>query len=545
MSVTSLADVLWEPSAEIRENCRIGRYMAWLKEERGRAFEDYQSLWEWSVSDLDGFWASLWDYFGIMSSTPYEAVIDEPRMPGARWFAGATLNLGEHIMRGAHRGAAAQPDAVMVRARSQTRGPVDLTAAQLEEQVGRARAGLVRLGVGPGDRVAAYMPNIPETVAVYLATISLGAIWSSCAPEFGVQAVVGRLSQIAPRALFVVDGYRFGSKPVDRTEEVATIRGALPSVETVVALPYLYPDEMRIPDALGWAEFSADAGPATFDRFPFDHPLHVLFSSGTTGLPKPIVHGHGGVLVDQMKTHAFHLDVGPGDRMFFFCTTGWVAWNWLISALALGSGVVLFDGNPMFPDLRGPWQLASETGVTFYASSPGLMMATRREGIVPRQVADLSAVRCVVSSGAPLPLEGFGWIYEAVGPDVYFQSLSGGTEIAGAFVGGVPILPSRAGEITTRWLGCDVQAFDDDGRSLVGSQGELVLTKPLPSMPIRLWGDDDGSRLRRAFFDRYPGVWCHGDWITFTEGGASMITGRSDATLNRGGVRLGTAEFYS
>lgn len=543
--MTAAGDLLWEPSAAVRDRSRISGYMAWLERERGLGFKDYQALWEWSVTDLEGFWSSLWDYFRVMSSTPYRSVVEEPKMPGTRWFSGATVNLAEHILRGAHQAAAAEADGVVIRARSHTRGPVDLTAADLEALVGRARAGLLRLGIGAGDRVAAYLPNIPETVALYLACISLGAIWSSCAPEFGVQAVLGRFGQISPKALFVVDGYRFGDKPVDRDGEVAQIRRALPSVETVVAVPYLHPGEAVIADAVAWDEFASEAGPATMDRLDFDHPLHVLFSSGTTGLPKPIVHGHGGILIDQMKTHALHLDVGPGDRMFFFCTTGWVAWNWLVSALALGSGIVLFDGNPMHPGLGAPWQLAAETGVTFYASSPGLMMATRRAGIVPRDEVDLSRVRCVVSSGAPLPVEGFPWIYEAIGSDVYFQSLSGGTEFAGAFVGGVPILPVHAGEITTRWLGCDVAAFDDDGRPVVGERGELVLTQPLPSMPLRLWGDDDGRRLRAAYFERFPGVWCHGDWITFTATGASTITGRSDATLNRGGVRLGTAEFYS
>ncbi|HEY4408320.1 MAG TPA: acetoacetate--CoA ligase, partial [Acidimicrobiia bacterium] len=375
---------------------------------------------------------------------------------------------------------------------------------------------------------------------------SLGAIWSSCAPEFGTEAVLGRLRQIDPKVLFAVDGYRFGEVAVERAAEVAEIRRQLPSVETVVAVPYLFPGETRLPDSVPWDGFLAAPGAEpVYDRLPFDHPLHVVFSSGTTGLPKPMVHGAGGVLVDHLKTHAFHLDVGPGDRMFFFCTTGWIAWNWLISALAVGSGIVLFDGNPMHPDASSVWQLAAETATTFYASSPGLMMAARRDGIVPRQVADLSRLRCVVTSGAPMGAEGFRWIYEAVGDDVYLQSLSGGTEVVGAFVGGVPLLPCRAGLIATKWLGCAVEAWDSDGKAVVGEQGELVLTEPLPSMPLRLWGDDDGSRLHSAYFDRYPGVWCHGDWITFTPEGSSVITGRSDATLNRGGVRLGTSEFYT
>ena len=538
------SDIIWEPSEAVRSRSRIGHYMAWLAETRNLPFHDYPSLWEWSVTDLEGFWASIWDYFEILSDEPYEAVLTGGRVPGARWFRGARLNLAEHAMRGARRAGDALDGAVIL-ARSQTRGPVDLTATELANLVARARRALQRYGLGPGDRVAAYLPNIPETVALYLACASLGIIWSSCAPEFGTQSVVGRLGQIDPKALFVIDGYRFGDKAVDRAAEVAAIRAALPSVETVVAVPYLYPDAAHIPDAIQWPEFVSETGPLTFDRLDADHPLHVVFSSGTTGLPKPIVHGHAGVLLDQLKTHAFHLDVGPGDRMFFFTTTSWVAWNWLVSALSVGAGIVLFDGNPLYPNLATPWELCAETQTTFYASSPGLMMATRREGVVPREIAELSSVRSVACSGAPLPAEGFHWIYEAFGDDVYLQSLSGGTEFVGAFVGGVPILPVRAGEITCRWLGCKVEAFDEEGCSVTGKEGELVLTEPVPSMPLGLWGDHDGSRFRSAYLEQYPGVWTHGDWIIIREAGTCVISGRSDATLNRGGVRLGTSEFYT
>lgn len=539
------SEVLWEPGAPRRAQSRIGHYVGWLDKERGRPFPGYPDLWHWSVTDLEGFWSSIWDYFDVMAGQSYDSVLTDRHLPVPRWFTGSTLNLAEHVMRGAAE-AAATNDGIVIKARSQTRAPIDLTALELESLIARARAGLRRLGIGPGDRVAAYLPNIPEAVVLYLACVSLGAVWSSCSPEFGVDAVLVRFEQVSPKVLFAVDGYRFGTTDVPRDGEVARIRRQLPTLEEVVTVPYLHADGAPAIGCLPWDEFMADVGaPPAYDRLPFDQPLHIAFSSGTTGLPKPIVHGQGGVLLDHLKTHAFHLDLGPGDRIFFFCTTGWIAWNWLISTLAVGSSIVLFDGNPMYPDASLPWQLAAATGATSFGSSPGLMLAARREGIVPRKVADLSRLRSVVAGGAPLAADGFRWIYEAVGNDVYLQSVSGGTEVVGAFLGGVPLLPCRAGLITTRWLGCRVEAFDADGRPVVGEQGELVVREPLPSMPLGLWGDLDGSRLRTAYYDRYPGVYCHGDWITFTPDGASVISGRSDATLNRGGVRLGTSEFYT
>ena len=463
-------------------------------------------------------------------------------MPGAVWCPGARLNYAEHALRAPGAGGGD----VVVLARSQTRPPVDLTLAELRAQVARARAGLVRLGVGPGDRVAAYLPNVPETLVAFLAAASLGAIWSSCAPEFGTRSVVDRLLQIGPKVLFAVDGYRYGTRAVDRRAEVAAIRAELPSLEHVVALLYLEADEAGgLPDALGWVEFMAETGPLDFERVPFDHPLYILYSSGTTGLPKPIVHGHGGVLIEHQKALALHHDLGPGDRFFWFSTTGWMMWNLLISGLLVGSAVVLFDGDPGHPDLLTLWRLAEETGSTYFGTSAPFLLACRKEGLHPGAALDLSAVRGVGSTGAPLPPEGFRWVYEAVGPDVYLASLSGGTDVCTGFVGGSPLLPVRAGEIACRHLACKVEAFDPAGRSIVGEQGELVITEPMPSMPVGFWGDDDGSRYRAAYFDDFPGVWRHGDWITITERGSCVITGRSDATLNRGGVRLGTAEFYS
>jgi acetoacetyl-CoA synthetase len=533
-------EVLWTPAADARERTRLGHYLSWLEKQRGLAFAGYDDLWSWSVDDLPGFWSSVWDFFEVRAATPPERVLTGREMPGTRWFPGATLNYGEHLL-----GGIADPDAVAVRARSQTRDPVDLTAGDLAAQVGRARAGLARLGVGGGDRVAAYLPNIPETLVAFLAAASLGAVWSSCAPEFGTRSVVDRLRQIEPAVLLAVDGYRYGARPVDRTDEVAGIRAALPSLRATVAVPYLDPDPGRLPDAVAWDDLLAEEGPARFDPVPFDHPLYVLYSSGTTGLPKPIVHGHGGVLVEHVKALALHHDLGPGDRFFWFSTTGWMMWNLLISGLAVGSEVVLFDGDPGYPDLSVLWRLAEATGTTYFGTSAPFLMACRKAGLQPGRVADLSRLRGVGSTGAPLPPEGFRYVYEAVNPTVQLASVSGGTDVCTAFVGASPLLPVRAGEIPCRMLGCKVEAFDENGRPVIGRQGELVLTEPMPSMPVGFWGDDDGSAYRAAYFDDFPGVWRHGDWITITERGSCVITGRSDATLNRGGVRLGTAEFYS
>jgi acetoacetyl-CoA synthetase len=427
-----------------------------------------------------------------------------------------------------------------VLARSQTRGPVDLTAAQLREQVRRARAGLRRLGVGPGDRVAAYAPNIPETFVLLLATASLGAIFSSCAPEFGTRSVVDRWQQIEPKVLVAVDGYRYGDKAIDRAGEVAAIRAALPSVEHVVTIGYLRAA------AGGWPELLRDTDePLAFEAVPFDHPLYVLYSSGTTGLPKPIVHGHGGILLEHLKMLALHHDLGPGDRFFWFTTTGWMMWNYLVSGPAVGAAVVLVDGNPAHPDLGWLWRVAQETGTTYFGTSAPFLLSCRKAGLVPRDFADLSRLRGVGSTGAPLPPEGFEWVYEAVSGDVMLASASGGTDVCTAFVGGVPLLPVRAGEIACRALGARVEAFAADGTPVEGELGELVITAPMPSMPVGFWGDEDGSRYAEAYFGTYPGVWRHGDWITIDASGACVITGRSDATLNRGGVRLGTSEFYS
>jgi acetoacetyl-CoA synthetase len=532
--------LLWEPPADVRQRSRIGRYVRWLEDERSLAFDGYDDLWRWSVGDLDAFWRSIWDHFQLDSPTPVGAALADGRMPGARWFPGVALNYAAHALR-------SEPDGPAIVARSQSRGRAEVSIVDLRDQVARCRAGLARLGVGRGDRVAAYLPNIPETVVAFLAAASLGAIWSSCAPEFGTRSVVDRLRQIEPSLLLVVDGYRYGAKSVDRADEVAAIRAALPSLRATVTVPYLAddPEAARHKGSTLWDELLSEPAELAFEDVPFDHPLYVLYSSGTTGLPKAIVHGHGGILVEHHKVLALHNDLGPGDRFSWFTTTGWMMWNYLVSGLLVGATTVLFDGDPGHPDLGELWRMAGDEGVTFFGTSAPFLLACRKAGVEPAAIADLSRLRGVGSTGAPLPADGFAWVYEAVGRDLLLSSISGGTDVCTAFVGGCPLVPVRAGEISCRYLGAKVEAYDESGRPLVGEQGELVISAPMPSMPVGFWGDDDGSRYRAAYFEAHPGVWTHGDWITVFPDGACEITGRSDATLNRGGVRMGTAELYT
>ncbi|MDQ3217203.1 MAG: acetoacetate--CoA ligase [Actinomycetota bacterium] len=528
-------EVLWRPPQDVREASVIGRYLAWLEQHRELSFSSYEELWEWSVSDLEGFWSSMWEFFEV-DGTAYQRVLSGREMPGVRWFAGATLNYAEHALR-------TKGERVMVSSLSQTRGPQLLTADELRNQVACARAGLQRLGVKKGDRVAAYLPNISEALVAFLAGASLGAVWSSCAPEFGTRSVVDRFAQIDPKVLLVVDGYSYGSKTINRSNEVAEIRAALPGLESTVVVPYS--GRASIPDTVTWEELLSEPSELDFDRVPFDHPLYVLYSSGTTGLPKPIVHGHGGILLEHLKVIGLHADLGDADRFLWFSTTGWMMWNFCMSGLLVSASVVCFDGNPAHPDLMALWRLVEQHGVTYFGSSAPFLLSCRKAGIEPGRELDLSRLRSVGSTGAPLPPEGFHWVYEHVSRNVLLSSTSGGTDVCTAFVGAVPLVEVRAGEIPVRNLGCKVEAFDEQGNSVIGRRGELVITEPMPSMPVSFWGDDDGTRYREAYFEQFEGVWRHGDWITITERGSCEITGRSDATLNRGGVRLGTSEFYS
>jgi acetoacetyl-CoA synthetase len=532
--------LLWSPPADARTTTRVGHYLDWLSSERGLRFKDYDALWRWSVDELEAFWGSLAAYFAVDFSVPAESVLTNPRMPGARWFPGARLNWATHALRLEGRAE----DDVAIIARSESRPEQRLTVAELRRAVARVRAGLIRLGVQPGERVAAYLPNVPEAAIALLATASLGAIWSSCAPEFGIRSVIDRFGQIEPVVLLTIDGYRYAGRAVDRTSEVAAIRAALPSLRATVVLPYLT-DGADIPDSLTWDEFVGEVGELAIEPVPFDHPLYVLYSSGTTGLPKPIIHGHGGILMEHLKIHALHHDLGPTDRFFWYTTTGWMMWNYLVSGLLVGSTIVLYDGSPAHPDLLHLWRMASETGITCFGTSAPFLMACRKAGIAPGREVDVSALRSIGSTGSPLPAEGFRYVYEAIGPNVQLASVSGGTDVCTAFVGASPLVPVWEGEISCRHLGCRVEAFDAAGRSMIGEQGELVISAPMPSMPVGFWDDPDGSRYREAYFSAFPGVWRHGDWITITERGSCVISGRSDATLNRGGVRIGTAEFYA
>jgi acetoacetyl-CoA synthetase len=530
-------EVLWTPPSDLRQSTEIGRYLEWLQAERGLGFSSYEQLWRWSVEDLEGFWASIWDFFGIRAQTPYSRVLGAREMPGARWFVGSRLNYAEHLI-----GGEEDRDRVAVIARSQTRPPLELTFGELREQVSRARVGLQRLGVGRGDCVVAYMPNIPETLVAFIATASLGAIWAACAPEFGSRSVVDRFAQIEPRVMLAVAGYGYRERYVDRREEIEAIRARLPSLQDVVSVPY---GDAALTGAVGWDELLAESAPLEFESVPFDHPLYVLFSSGTTDLPKAIVHGHGGQLVEHHKNQGLGWDLKPGGRLLWFSTTAWMMWNALVSALLLRSSIVMLDGDPVWPDLLEQWRLAEQLRPSVMGVSPSYLMACRKAGLDPRRELDLSSLRAFCTAGSPLPAEGYRYACDQLGPEVVLINGSGGTDVCTGIVSGSFAQPVYEGEISGPCLGVAARAFDPDGVEVVGELGELVITEPMPSMPVALWNDPDGQRYRSAYFDRYPGIWRQGDWIRFTERGSCVITGRSDATLNRGGVRLGTGEFYA
>ncbi|HEY6780008.1 MAG TPA: acetoacetate--CoA ligase, partial [Thermoleophilaceae bacterium] len=451
-------------------------------------------------------------------------VLGSHEMPGAQWFPGARLNYAEHVFLRARPGAPAIVHA------TESLPLAEVSWDELRDQVGRCAAGLRRLGVGPGDRVAAYLPNVPETVVAFLACASIGAVWSSCAPEFGVPTVIDRFAQIEPKLLLAIEGYRYGGKDFDVRERIERLREGIPSLEHTITLES------------GWDELLSEPAELTFEQLAFDHPLWVLYSSGTTGLPKAIVQGQGGILLEHLKMLGLHHDLGPGDRFFWFTTTGWMMWNLLVGGLLAGATIVLYDGQP---DPQGLWGFAERAEVTCFGTSAGFIGACMKAGVEPGRDNDLSRVRSLGSTGSPLPVEGFEWVYEHVKRDLWLFSTSGGTDVCTAFVGGCPLLPVYAGELQARALGAAVQAFDEDGRPLIGEVGELVLTEPMPSMPLFFWNDPDGTRYRESYFETFPGVWRHGDWIKVNERGGSVIYGRSDSTINRGGVRMGTSELYS
>ncbi|ACY99543.1 acetoacetate--CoA ligase [Thermomonospora curvata] len=536
--------VLWEPPAEVIERAQLTRYRRWLAE-RGLgpgAQASYQELWRWSVTEIDAFWDSLWSYFDVVGTRGDGPVRRGGPMPvdGLRWFPGATVNYAANALRG----AVERPEEVAVVFRSEAGGHRVLTRGELAHQVARVRAGLAGLGVGKGDRVAAYLPNIPEALICFLATASLGAIWSSCSPDFGSASVIDRFAQIEPKVLIAVDGYVYGGRRFDRRAVVAEIEAALPSLSATVLIPYL--DPAASPDGLlrngvAYADLPRPGHDLAFEEVPFDHPLWVVYSSGTTGLPKPIVHGHGGIVLEHLKALSFHQDLGPGDVFCWYTTTGWMMWNYLIGGLLVGATVVLYDGAPKGDEL---WRLSAELGVTYLGVGAPYIMASRKAGLRPGAEYDLSRLRGIGSTGSPLPPEGFEWVYAAVGSDLLLGSFSGGTDVCTGFVGPCPLLPLRAGVIQCRGLGAKVEAYDEDGKPVVDQVGELVLTEPMPSMPVFFWNDPDGARYRGSYFEGFAGAWRHGDWVKILPDGGCVIYGRSDSTLNRGGVRMGTSDFY-
>ena len=522
--------LLWEPDAAFARRTRLRAYGDWLAAFHGVAATTYDELWEWSTGDIEGFWSSIAEYFDVRFHRAPQGVLDGREMPGARWFPGATLSYPEHIFRDR------DDAAVAIRHASELRPLSVMTWGELRAQTARIQAGLRDLGVGRGDRVVAYMPNIAETIAAFLATAGLGAVWSSCSPDFGARSAIDRFAQIEPKVLLAVDGYRYGGRDYDRTAVVEAIHAEVGG--TLVRLGYL--------DGDGWQD--GFLGPPdvalALAPVPFDHPLWVLYSSGTTGLPKAIVHGHGGILLEQLKHQNLHLDMHAGDRAFWFTTTGWMMWNFLVGVLLTPASIVLYDGSPGAPTLERLWDLTAEAGITCLGTSAAYIASCMKGAVKPAEGRDLRALRSVGATGSPLSPEGFRWIYDELGADTWLFSTSGGTDVCTAFVGGVPLLPVYEGELQARSLGCDVQAFDEAGRPLIGEVGEVVITQPLPSMPLFFWNDPDGAGLREAYFEMYPGVWRHGDWIEITPRGTAVIYGRSDSTINRDGVRMGTSEIY-
>jgi acetoacetyl-CoA synthetase len=541
--VSEPGTLLWEPSPEAIERSNMSRYMRWLEAERGLRFDgDYHALWRWSTAELEGFWDSIFEFFELRASAPYERVLAEREMPGAVWCPGARLNYAENLLAGK------PADRLALQHASELRELGSLSWGELREQVARTASALRALGVEPGDRVVAYMPNLPETLVAFLACASIGAVWSSCSPDFGASSVIDRFAQIEPKLLLCVDGYRYNGRDFDRTDTLAGLLAELTTVERTIVLPYLAAepelDALRSP--ITWTELlaSGDPGEIEYEQVGFDHPLWVLYSSGTTGLPKAIVQGHGGILLEQAKKLGLHLDAQAGDRIFWFTTTGWMMWNFLVGVLLTEASIVLYDGSPGHPGLKVLWDLAEAAGITCFGTSASYVSACMKDGIEPGGGRELSALRAVGSTGSPLSPEAFEWIYEQLGSDTWLFSTSGGTDVCTAFVGGVPILPVYRGELQARSLGCAVEAWNEDGEPVIDEVGELVITEPMPSMPLFLWNDPDGERYRHSYFEIFPGTWRHGDWIEITSRGTAIIYGRSDSTINRSGIRMGTSEIY-
>ncbi len=514
--------------------------MQWLEREKGLHFETPDELWLWSVEKLEDFWAAIWDYFQIQSSKPYQAVLVERKMPGAQWFPGAELNYTQHVFRNMTN---ERPALIF---QSETQPMMEVSWEDLYRQVARVAATLRSLGVQRGDRVVSNLPNIPQAAIAFLATASLGAVWSSCSPDFGTRSVIDRFQQIEPKVLFAVDGYHYGGKVLDRRAIIPELQAALPTLQHTIVLPYAFSDTSAVSlrDAMLWNDMPASSEPLTYEQVPFDHPLWVLYSSGTTGLPKAIVQGQGGILVEHLKSLHLGMDLTTHDRFFWFSSTGWMMWNLLMGGLLLGIPIVLYDGSPGYPDMNVLWRYAEQAGITFFGTSAGFILSCMKAGVTPGKTFDLRKLRALGSTGSPLPPEGFQWVYEEIKRDLWLASVSGGTDVCSGFLGGCIEMPVYAGELQMRSLGAKVEAFDESGRPLIDEVGELVITEPMPSMPVYFWNDPDGKRYRESYFDMYPGVWRHGDWIKITPRGSSIIYGRSDSTINRKGIRMGSSEIY-
>ncbi len=533
---------LWSPSPERVAAANVTAFRKAVEKEWDVALADYAALYRWSVEEIEKFWQSVWRFSGVIASREWDDVlVDGGRMPGARWFTGARLNFAENLLR-------RRDDAPALIFRCENGMRRELSFAQVYDQVARLARALKAEGVGPGDRVAGFMPNAPETAIAMLATASLGAIWSSCSPDFGIQGATDRFGQIEPRVLFTADGYFYNGKTIDSLERVRGILAGLPAIERVVVVPFASaaPDLGGVPGAVAYADYLGDepGGDIAFAQLPFDQPLFIMYSSGTTGVPKCIIHGAGGTLLKHLVEQRLHTDLRPDDRLFYFTTCGWMMWNWLVSGLASGAALVLYDGSPFHPDGNVLWDMAAQEGVTVFGTSAKYIAAIEKAGVRPAETHDLSSVRAILSTGSPLAPEGFDYVYDHVKRDVCLSSISGGTDIIGCFALGNPAGAVWRGELQARALGLKVEVFDDDGNALVGAKGELVCTRPFPSMPVGFWNDPGDAKYRAAYFERYPNVWHHGDYVELTAHDGLIVHGRSDAVLNPGGVRIGTAEIY-
>ena len=533
-------DLLWEPSGQLKSEANISRFLQFISNNKKLRFDSYEDLWKWSVASLEDFWESVWEFNGIQASQPYNKVLSQRKMPGAQWFVGAKLNYVEQVFRWADLKTPA------LKFQSEIRPLTEISWGELSQKVASVSTALRNMEVKCGDRVVAYLPNIPETIIAFLACASIGAVWSSCSPDFGFRSVTDRFRQIEPKVLFAVDGYQYGGKKFDCEQTVVTLQKSLPTLEHTILVPYLYPSKKSYPieNLLIWDDIVKEPGALIFEQVDFNHPMWVVYSSGTTGLPKPLVHSQGGILIEFLKFTGLHVDVRPRDSFFWFSTTGWVMWNIMQGGLLLGSTSVLYDGSPGYPDMNVLWDLAENARVTAFGASAAFITGCMNEKLLPREKRDLSALRVVGSTGSPLSPAGFKWVYDSVKENLLLASVSGGTDPCTGFLGSCPLLPVRAGELQCRCLGVKAEAYDETGNPVINQVGELVITEPMPSLPIYLWNDPDNKRYIESYFEVFPGVWRHGDWVKITDRGSAVITGRSDSTLKSMGVRMGSSEIY-